>query len=77
MTHAGKLDAIAALYEAVYNATESFCEGGDMVGQTLYLIGAIVNGGILELTRNDPYREFLHGIFPDDSGVWNHVEDTD
>lgn len=77
MTHAEKLDAIADLYEAVYNATESFCEGGDMVGQTLYLIGAIVNDGTIELTRNDPYRKFLHGIFPADSWIWNLVEDTD
>lgn len=77
VTQAEKLDAIAALYEAVYNATESFCEGGDMVGQTLYLIGAIVNGGTIELTRNDPYRKFLHGIFPADSWIWNLVEDTD
>ena len=77
MTQAGKLDAIADLYEAVYNATESFCEGGDVVGQTLYLIGAIVNDGAIELTRNDPYRKFLHDIFPADSGIWNHVEDTD
>ena len=77
MTHAEKLDAIADLYEAVYNATESFCEGGDVVGQTLYLIGAIVNGGAIELTKNDPYRKFLHGIFPADSGIWNHVDDTD
>ena len=77
VTQAEKLDAIADLYKAVYNATESFCEGGDMVGQTLYLIGAIVNEGTLELTRNDPYREFLHGIFPADSWIWNLVEDTD
>lgn len=77
MTHAGKLDAIADLYEAVYNATESFCEGGDVVGQTLYLIGAIVNDGAIELTRNDPYREFLRGIFPANSEIWNLVEDAE
>ena len=77
MTQAEKLDAIADLYEAVYNATESFCEGGDVVGQTLYLIGAIVNDGAIELTRNDPYREFLRGIFPANSEIWNHVGETD
>ena len=77
MTHAGKLDAIADLYDAAYNATESFCEGGDVVGQTLYLIGAIVNDGAIELTRNDPYREFLRGIFPANSEIWNLVEDAE
>jgi hypothetical protein len=50
VTQAGKLDAIAALYEAVYNATESFCEGGDLVGQTLYLFPA--DSGVWNLVED-------------------------
>lgn len=79
MTNEQKIHRIAKLYQRAYDSTEYFCAdagstGSDLVGQTLYLIGAIAKDGGVELTENDPFLKDLKGMFMPDDPIWEHVE---
>ena len=76
MTNEQKIERISDLYEHAYNETESFCEGSDLVGQTLYLIGAIAHDGMVELTKGDPFLHTLHALFQAKDPIWKCVEVT-
>jgi len=72
---AEKLIHIKELYEALMDTTETF----SVIGADLfYLVGAIVEGSVIELHTDDTTQAELIGLFEeiflDDHWVWEYVD---
>lgn len=69
-----KLQMAVELYETYYRAWESFKEENpELIGEALYLLGAVLNDSYVSLPPNHPLLKFIEEYFPDEHLIHEYI----